>query len=282
MRAALYLSRRLEWRGASWSRKLDFAVAAAALYRDHGALLKRNSSFAGKHSGRRAFVVGNGPSLNSQDLAPLGSELTFVSNAFFKHPVLAEWKPSYYFLTDPLYFDGSEASSQVFQELVGAVGSTVYFLPASALEVVREQTLLNEDEAFYVGMVGDLAHDPAWSPDLTKALPGVRTVVQLGIIAAMYMGCSPIYLLGMDHDWLAHKGEQQNFYQGRSMGSEGTLDDWRYQDLMEAVLTMWRGYRSIRRVAESMNIRIVNASQGGFLDVFERGDYESVIKPRAQ
>ena len=92
-------------------------------------------------------------------------------------------------------------------------------------------------------------------------------------MAAMSMGCSAIYLLGLDHDWLAHLNRNYAFYTDR----EGEKHDWMYKDLMEAVLIMWCGYESIQRVAQSLDIRIINVTRGGFLDVFERCNYESVI-----
>jgi hypothetical protein len=126
-------------------------------------------------------------------------------------------------------------------------------------------------------MAGNLADDLSWRPDLTRVVPGVRTVVQLAMMGAMFMGCSQICLLGMDHDWLSHSGAHTAFYQGAAMPNESTIDDWKYKDLMEAVLIMWRGYESIKRVAESRGVEIINATRGGFLDVFKRAEYESVV-----
>lgn len=278
LQTALYFSRRLEWRGHAWTNRLDFALGADAVRRAHGPLMARNDVFRDRHAGQRCFVIGNGPSINDQDLAPLEAEITLVTNAFFKHPFLDRLSPNYYVLTDPIYFDGSEASRACLIELNARVSSTTYFIPDSASEVINQYALLPADRAYYVGLAGNLAHNLAWSPDLTDVLPGVRTVVQLAIIAALYMGCNPIYLLGMDHDWLSHTSEHKTFYGGRSMANEGARTDWKYKDLMEAVLIMWRGYESIQAVAKSRSAQIVNATRGGFLDVFERQDYEAVVE----
>src|SRR4051812_13425127 len=58
-------------------------------------LLQQNEKLRGCHRNQRCFVIGNGPSLAKQDLAPLAGEITFVMNAFWKHPILdTGWQPN--------------------------------------------------------------------------------------------------------------------------------------------------------------------------------------------
>jgi hypothetical protein len=109
------------------------------------------------------------------------------------------------------------------------------------------------------------------------------SVSQLCIMAAIYMGCSPIYLLGLDHDWLAHRGEAGHFYPGhggleKHQEFKPQLSDWSYKFLMECQLKLWTGYETLAEIAARKGIRILNATNGGFLDVFERVNYEDVIR----
>jgi glutamate formiminotransferase len=46
---------------------------------------------------------------------------------------------------------------------------------------------------------------------------------------------------------------------------------------MAAMTTIWRVYEMHRRIAERYGIKIVNVTNGGFLDVFERARYEDVV-----
>jgi hypothetical protein len=64
-------------------------------------LLNQNEKLRNCHRGQRCFVIGNGPSLTKQDLAPLDGEITFVMNAFWKHPILDKMA------TEILLFRGS-------------------------------------------------------------------------------------------------------------------------------------------------------------------------------
>jgi hypothetical protein len=273
LKTGLYIARRVARRASGWVAKLNYLRGFLAIDGQDRRRLRGNEVLRGIHHGRRCFVIGNGPSINSQDLAPLAAELTFVTNEFFRHPVLQQWQPRYYFLSDPMFFDGSVKMRDFFRQLTARVEKAHFFIPQSAKGVVEQQVLLDPGKTHFAGFAGDLADDPEWTPDLTRILPGVRTVTQFAVLTAMYMGCSPIYLMGLDHDWLAHKNLHYTFYRVENPEHH----NWNYRDLMEAVLTMWKGYESIRKVAHSLDLRIINVTRGGFLDVFERADYESVF-----
>jgi len=142
-------------------------------------------------------------------------------------------------------------------------------------------SLLSPDMTYYVAFHGSLSDGLSHLPDLTGIVPSVMNVSQFGIMAAMYMGCSPIYLLGLDHDWLSHRGMDRHSYDGVAVDhpqAEQNLGKYSYRVLMECQLKLWYGYESILRVANIAGIRIVNATRGGFLDVFEREDYDSLIE----
>jgi hypothetical protein len=272
-RTIVFSLRRIAWGTDELSKHLDYSTQARTLLRNHASLFERNEIFRDKHKGRRCFVIGNGPSLNGQDLSPLGDELTLVTNAFCRHPILKEWTPTYYFITDPTYFDGSERSRKLLLETRERVPSTTFFVPFYAHEALSKGDLLPAEQTYYVATLG--GKEDRWSarPDLTRITPGMQTVVQLAIMAAMFMGCSPIYLLGLDHDWLCHPQDHTNFYQKE----EGASKKWQYRPLMEAVLIMWQIYEMLDRIAAAEGISILNATRGGFLDVFERIEYESVV-----
>src|SRR3972149_208804 len=72
-------------------------------------LLHNNIKFLQIHKNKRCFIIGNGSSLKKQNLSPLKNEITFVMNAFWKHPIISEsWQPTYYCFADPATFDGTK------------------------------------------------------------------------------------------------------------------------------------------------------------------------------
>lgn len=284
LRTAVYSLRRIGWRAEALSKRLDYRVEQRSIQKHFGALLKRNEIFRNKHQGRRCFVIGNGPSLKSQDLSPLADEVTFVTNYFHLHPVVSEsWQPTYYCLSDPAYFNGGEPISSL-REIVSRITSAFFLVPHFASEFIATTRALPADKTYYIAMSEGVTSSTADNLDLTKPAPVIQTVVQLAIMAAMYMGCSPIYLLGLDHDWLAHGGSHLNFYSEEDVDSqpEGNLPGWSYHQMMTAVMTMWKVYEEQQRLAEGMGIKIINLTRGGFLDVFERGSYDRIIADKIQ
>jgi 6-hydroxymethylpterin diphosphokinase MptE-like protein len=245
-------------------------------------ILARNVHFKNKHRNQRAFVIGNGPSLARQDLTPLRDEITFTLSGFWKHTIIEQWQPTYYCFSDPVMFDGSPVMKEFFRNLTERVTESTFFVPLSALKRVQEHSLLPVERTYYVAFHGDLSTDPVEDIDLTTAVPGIMNVAQLCMMVAVYMGISPIYLLGLDHDWLSHTGENKHFYTGHA-GLEKhpevrpVLSDWSYRHLMECQLIGWKAYENLARVADRSNIKIFNATDGGFLDVYERARYQEIL-----
>jgi len=255
-------------------------------------LLDRNNIFHNCHKNQRCFVIGNGPSLNSQDLSLLAGELTFVMNSFWKHPIIADWQPNYYCFADPGYFDGTEpfletgygmTIQQFFAVVCQSIHTSTFFFPIQGAKVCIEKGYLPIDRTFFVHFQGVLRNGISDIPDFTKSVPWVQSVSQLAIMAATYMGCSPIYLIGFDHDWLATFGFSRNFY-----GTAPTRPDdpkipksLSYKRELEANLSLWYGYEHLLNLTTTRGIKILNATKGGLLDVFDRVDYESLFEKKA-
>lgn len=249
-------------------------------------IVARNSVFRDKHKGRRAFVIATGPSLKSQDITGLEDEVTFVMSGFWKHPVLEHWQPTYYCLSDPIYFDGSAAMKNFFDDMTARAHASTFFAPVTAREVIKEQQLLPPDQTYLVNFQGDLAQGKIHDLDFAKPIPSAMTVSQFCLMAAIYMGCSPIYLLGFDHDWLSHRSTHRHFYDGLG-GLEAhpevkpELKEHSYKLVMECALIIWRGYEALLDYANRKGIRIYDATHGGFLDVFPQIDYETIVNGSA-
>jgi len=259
-----------------------FRGSEPKLSAEHKSLLQQNEKLRGRHAGQRCFVIGNGPSLKKQDLAPLADEVTFVMNAFWKHPILdTGWQPKYFCFADAFCYDGTEAVKQFFQSIRERAHSAEYIFPLEGKPVIERDGLLPLEATHFVKFQGQpLGFSIGDTFDLTRPVPFPFSTAQLAIMAGMFMGCSPIYLMGLDHDWLAHRGQDTHFFSGRSIENHQTATgqlDYSYESEIEAMGKLWKGYRKLSEFAEAHRIRIFNATAGGFLDVFERVKYESVI-----
>lgn len=266
---------------SKWSSRA-YSHTRPRLSREDRKLIEANAVFRNRHPGQRCFIIGNGPSLATQDLSFLAGEITFGMNAFWKHPIIEAWQPRYYFLADKVLFDRSPSAGDFFENLNSRIKDADFFVPLSRRDVVLEGQLLPPEQTYFLSVEDRLVDDEsATNFDLTASIPDVLTVAQLAIIAAIYMGCSPIYLMGLDHDWLAHRGEKNfYFFKGLSLNNHpevrGQLGS--YDEDMEGLIRVWKDYRKLKTLADSRNIRIVNATAGGFLDVFDRMPYESLFE----
>ena len=61
---------------------------------------KRLLGFKRKHEGQRAFIIGNGPSLNQCNLSLLRNEVTFGVNAIYLNRAKMGFYPTYYVVED--------------------------------------------------------------------------------------------------------------------------------------------------------------------------------------
>lgn len=244
-------------------------------------ILARNGRLKNRHKDRRCFIICNGPSLSKQEISPLADEITLVVNAFWKHPMIGALKPNYYLLADPGLFDGSEpflnsgfsmTTDQYFRSVRTKAPQSEFIVPFLGYRTIQEKSYLPLERLYFFASIGLVGFGDINFPDLAQMIPGVQNVSQLAIMTAMYMGCSPIYLLGLDHDWFATWGATNDF-NGKSAMLPRT-----YRCELERQLRLWRGYEQLLRVANVHGTRILNATRGGYLDVFERIDYEAVGK----
>lgn len=241
-------------------------------------LLDRNRKFHNRHQGRRAFVLGNGPSLNRHDLGLLKSEVVLVSNGFACHPILQSWQPEVLGLCDPLYFEHPDEFAGEFKKMRERLRCD-FFAPIAAREVISERGLLPLERCYYHYGYGSMADHPLWTLDLARPMPSGQTVTLLLICIALYMGCDPVYLLGMDHDFLASPKKQTHFSEDYEFGVNVPMyPSMSYLELMDACRLMWRGYEHVKRVASQRGQRVFNASEGGFLDVIPRVEYTKLFR----
>jgi hypothetical protein len=245
-------------------------------------LIEANEVFRNRHQGRRCFIIGNGPSIAHQDLAPLDQDITFVMNGFWKHEVVSEWQPTYFFFADTVLFDRSEPSKQFFDNVRQVIHGSTFFAPLTQRSLILEENLLPPSSTRFYAPLGRYLHDldTFENFELTKKVPDVLSVAQLALLAAIFMGCSPIYLMGMDYDWLSHRGANAfYFFPGLTLNNHpdaaGKL--YAYDEEMESLVKVWKGYRKLDSFAQTKDIKIFNATHGGFLDVFERVSYQSLV-----
>jgi len=244
-----------------------------------------NSRLRNIHAGQRAFVIGNGPSLASQDLSVLKGELLFTMNSFDRHPMARELAPVYHHLADPLLASGTPETEEMLLRIERGIGDSQIFIPAwGPTESARLRQWRSDGRLWFVPMRGSLADDPVDALEMSVRVPEVQSTSQLAIMTAIYMGCNPIYLLGLDSDWAASMNLDRHFYIEPTLNREpGTgPKPLTYQTILECTLRLWKGYTHLRDYCEPRTIEVFNCTAGGLLDVFPRKTFDEVVSQLAE
>lgn len=169
------------------------------------------------HKGRRCFILGNGPSLGNTNLSLLKDEITIGSNGIFLKFDEIGFSTTYFTMEDAEQVEDRE------QQLETVKGPTrIFALYNSYCIPERDDTIFANVErcSHGSGSQGKRFKDiyPQFSLDFASVVYLGATITYINIQLAYYLGCDPIYLIGLDHNY----GEALNKY---SPGKIDITDD---------------------------------------------------------
>lgn len=239
---------------------------------------KRLLSIKNKHVNKRAFIIGNGPSLKKCDLKKLEGEYTFGVNAIFLNYEKMGFYPTYYVVEDVFVAEDRASEINSYQ------GPKMKFFGnylRHCLDVRDDTSWLNVRVKY-----GDYPGFPHFSKDAARMVWVGGSVTYICMQLAYYMGFSEVYLVGFDHSYIIPDDVKQV---GNAITS--TTDDpnhfhpdyfgkgYRWHD--PRVDRMEKGFINARRAFEADGRKILNATVGGNLEVFERVDYNSILSSKS-
>lgn len=137
------------------------------------------------------------------------------------------------------------------------------------------------DDVYRIHDLGsfDSANETFFSEDLTQGVYTHGTVTVGCIQVAAYIGCTEIYLLGVDFSQLINKrGRDSHFI--KNYNAEDSDEDLECGYLTDEILQgqMYIGYSAARKYADTHPpLKIYNATRGGYLEVFERVNFDSLF-----
>lgn len=247
-------------------------------------LAQRNSEFKDRHKGERCFILATGPSVKEQDLAALQGELCIAVSHFFLHKDIRLIAPRYHVIAPyhpPFDF---QSLTKLFENLRNKYSEEIiYFFgyrpyQYSIYDFLKLNPSYNMSKQYFIDYTDSKELDDSnymipyvW--DISKSPFQIRTVVYTAIQMAIYMGCTEIYLLGCDHDYLQDIGRVTNhhFYREEDGQSDvEVLTSFSAERWFEEYYFRWKQYRLMKEYSESIGCKIFNATRGGLLDVFPR------------
>lgn len=246
------------------ARRLNYIAAHFDSFRDG----KKIKKLKGIHSGKRCFIIGNGPSLKAEDLDKLlcNQEITFAFNRIYHIFEQTEWRPTYYISQDQKMLAGCK-------EDVEKIDAGIKFIPVEM--GWYENIHINNVQTFHI-VNRNIGEFPDFSEDVSREVINSLTVVYTAIQFAVYMGIKEIYLIGVDHHFhtsINDKGEIVVDPTAKDYFSEkyNTDKDKLYiPNTDKSTLT----FIAAKRYADEHGIYIYNATRGGKLEVFERVDFD--------
>ncbi len=222
-----------------------------------------------KNSARRkqCVVVGNGPSLRTEDLEKLGQlgVPCFACNRIYLAFPDMTWRPSYYFISDERLIADYDQSMELFRGIP-------CFFPRKYKDRVKSGELYNE-------LMFDFDTEGRFSRNAAKGIYGGGSVTTEMVQFAYYMGYREIYLIGVDFNYVYNKprDDQSYSYQGENnYFIKGYLKKGEVAAIPDVEANL-RAFRAARETIEKHGRVIRNATRGGKLEVFERADLDELF-----
>ena len=136
----------------------------------------------GEETMKRCFILGNGPSLLSQDLSPLRMETTFACNRFVRWQ--GAWTPTYYACSANAIIKGVEPAEPPFKE--------------SKFLVSRRRDQLASFNGDWVKVYKKESFPPLMSGATELNVMGGATMVGVMAQLAIWLGYEQLYFLGIE------------------------------------------------------------------------------------
>lgn len=222
--------------------------------------------FHNLHLGQRAFIIGNGPSLTHTDPRRIRNGITFACNNIF---LLDGFSPDYYAVEDFL----------VAEDRAETINALPYqkFFPNDLRKWLNNGYFFNAERSAEINWFSD---------DFSLLVPVNATVTYTLMQLAFYMGCDPVYLVGVDHSYRVCPDQ---FTATGNIFRSTTNDPNHFNPSYFGKGFRWHNPRVDRmelayRHAETRfreeGRQLLNATDGGALEVFTRVSFEDVLMER--
>jgi hypothetical protein len=161
--------------------------------------LQKWKDIKNKYKGKRAFILGNGPSLNETPLYLLKDEFTMCFNRVNMLYERLSWKPDFFAITDDLvYMDMlDDLNGKLLEDFEYS-----FFPDITPYNINFKEKLKARDNVLWLH-----TDTPGFSLNLPYC--GInQSVVNAGLQILAYLGFTEIYVLGVDMSFASHTGKK--------------------------------------------------------------------------
>jgi len=229
--------------------------------------IRRLTELKDINKGKRAFIIGNGPSLKQTDLTKLKHEFTFGMNRIYLLFPELGFHTTYFCATNDLVIEQ-------FHEDILALPMPKFLAWRSHHYFSTSLQLSDIPTFLYTSYTG-----PRFSPDVRGRVWEGATVTNMAFQLAFHMGFEKVILIGVDHNFTS-KGEANKtvISQGDdpnhvSPNYFGKGIKWQLPDLDTSEI----GYAFARDTYQKAGREVLDATVGGKLIIFPKVDYNSLF-----
>jgi len=230
--------------------------------------IRRLRALKDVHRGKRAFIIGNGPSLRHTDLTRLRDEFTFgLNRIYLLFPELG-------FNTTFLVSINDLVIEQCAREMA-ALSLPRFFAWRSRRHFKPLNLTLDKLPTFlYTSYTG-----PRFSRDVSGRVWEGATVTNVALQLAFYMGFEQVILVGVDHSFsskgdanktVVSEGDDPNHFSPDYFGKGFR---WQLPDLETSEM----GYAMAREAYKQAGRQVLDATIGGRLTIFPKVEYNSLF-----
>jgi len=221
------------------------------------------------HKNERAFIICNGPGLDNIDVSLLNNDIVFIMNRGYR-----------------LEKRGLDISRTYFVAIDAVITAQFYDEFREIECKAKFCNRIGEGERIYGFGVGNPLR--AFQTDMTKGIRQFHSVTNVALQIAYWMGCDPVYIVGMDHKidystskkvkvdgklkWVVQESDKNHF--DPDYLPEGTV--YSPQDLRMVAF----GYMLARETFERDGRTLLNLSTPTHLSpqIMPIGSFEEIMK----
>ena len=262
--------------------------------------LEKLRSMRNRHRGERCLIIGNGPSLNQTDLDLLEGEYIFGSNGIYLLFDEVKWRPQYYGSVDSRFLpDRADDVAQLlrdYPEMTGFFPTTLELHDGSGVNLQTAELLPDLENRVLFWSTHRMPQDTstgAFSMDATRGMIQPSTVTVALMQMAAHLGFAEMILIGCDTSYSIPKTVEMSGPVAPGQTEErmllkSTEDDdpnhfrpdyfgkgreWHHPK----VDFMIRHYEQSKEILDAHGVRVINATVGGELEVFDRLDLKDAL-----
>lgn len=257
-------------------------------------ILNKNEEFNNIHKGKRCFIIGNGPSVKNIDFQSLANEYTFTVNQFSRFDNFEKLHINYHVFSDERIFcldeknDADRETLEYLKKLKNASSDIRFFSKLNSKQYIEKSKYFSDLNVNYYLDGLTFYNNYNFDYDITKQIPWFPTCVDYCIFIAMYMGFEEIYLLGCECTGFLkvitlNDSKEKNFSYGYKITDNEAarikkqLITYGIADELEVWAKIFRYYEFMNNYTIKKGIKIVNCTDGGILNVFERKNLNDVV-----